>query len=119
MALFYDARERAFYMTAADDPGLMQRPVSTFDSAVPSGMSVSVENLIRLGDVCGEKRWLDIAESALHAHYARALENPFGFSNLLERARPLARAPDGDRARRRRHRRRWRARSRRSTCRIG
>ncbi len=83
LALFWEPRERAFYMTAADDPGLVQRPVSTFDSAVPSGMSVTVENLIRLGDVCGEKAWLDVAEAALHAHYARALENPFGFANLL------------------------------------
>jgi uncharacterized protein YyaL (SSP411 family) len=83
VALFWDGRERCFYMTAANDPGLVQRPVSTFDSAVPSGMSVTVENLIRLGDVCGEKAWLDVAEAALHAHYARALENPFGFSNLL------------------------------------
>jgi uncharacterized protein YyaL (SSP411 family) len=57
--------------------------VSTFDSAVPSGMSVTVENLIRLGDVCGDKAWLDIAEAALHAHYPRAMENPFGFANLL------------------------------------
>jgi hypothetical protein len=83
VGLFWDARERCFYMTAADDPGLMQRPVSTFDSAVPSGMSVTLENLIRLGDICGEKPWLDIAEQALHAHYERALDNPFGFSNML------------------------------------
>ena len=83
LMLFWDERERCFYMTAADDPGLVQRPVSTYDSAVPSGMSVTVENLIRLGDVCGEKSWLQIAEKALHAHYERALENPFGFANLL------------------------------------
>jgi uncharacterized protein YyaL (SSP411 family) len=36
-----------------------------------------------LGDICGEKNWLEIAEKALHAHYERALENPFGFANLL------------------------------------
>jgi uncharacterized protein YyaL (SSP411 family) len=83
VGLFWDQKERCFYMTAADDPGLVQRPVSTFDSAVPSGMSVTIENLIRLGDICGEKNWLQIAESALHAHYDRALENPFGFSNML------------------------------------
>jgi uncharacterized protein YyaL (SSP411 family) len=83
VGLFWEPREACFYLTAADDPGLVQRPVSTYDSAVPSGMSVTVENLIRLGDVCGEKAWLGIAEAALHAHYARSLENPFGFANLL------------------------------------
>jgi uncharacterized protein YyaL (SSP411 family) len=81
--LFYDAKEAAFYMTAANDPGLIQRPVSSFDHAVPSGMSVCLENLLRLGDVCGETRFREIAEQVLRAHYARALENPFGFSNLL------------------------------------
>jgi uncharacterized protein YyaL (SSP411 family) len=81
--LFYDPAERTFYLTAAADPGLIVRPVSTFDSAVPSGMSVSLENLIRLGDVYGESGWLEIAEAVLRAHYARAMENPFGFSNLL------------------------------------
>jgi uncharacterized protein YyaL (SSP411 family) len=83
IGLFWDPGERAFYMTAADDPGLVQRPISTYDSAVPSGMSVTVENLIRLGDVCGERAWLDIAEKTIHAHYTRALDNPFGFANLL------------------------------------
>ncbi|HZS35703.1 MAG TPA: thioredoxin domain-containing protein [Polyangia bacterium] len=81
--LFYDDAQSAFFVTAANDPGLIQRPVSTYDSAVPSGMSVCVENLIRLGDVCGETRWLEIAERVLRAHYERAMENPFGFSNLL------------------------------------
>jgi uncharacterized protein YyaL (SSP411 family) len=83
LGLFHDAEQRCFYLTAADDPGLIERPVSTFDSAVPSGMSVMLENLIRLGDVCNEKEWTDIAESVLHAHYARAIENPFAFSNLI------------------------------------
>ncbi len=83
LGLFYDAGERRFFMTAADDPGLIQRPPSVFDSAVPSGMSVCIENLIRMGDICGEQAWLDIAEAVLKTHYTRALENPFGFSNLL------------------------------------
>jgi uncharacterized protein YyaL (SSP411 family) len=83
VGLFYDEPGRAFYLTAAEDPGLIQRPLSQHDSAVPSGMSVCLHNLIRLGDICGERRWLAIAEAVLTAHYARAMENPFGFSNLL------------------------------------
>lgn len=81
--LFYDEKEAAFYMTAAGDPGLIQRPVSSYDHAVPSGMSVCLENLVRLGDVYGETRWLDVADRVIRAHHARAMENPFGFSNLL------------------------------------
>jgi uncharacterized protein YyaL (SSP411 family) len=83
LELFYDAGERAFYMTAAHDAGLIQRPVSQYDSAVPSGMSVCLENLVRLGDVSGEASWLEIADGVFQAYFVRALENPFGFSNLL------------------------------------
>ncbi len=83
VARFYDDAQAAFYLTAADDPGLIERPVSTYDGAVQSGMSVCVRNLIRLGDACGERAWLAIAERVLKAHYERAVENPFGFSNLL------------------------------------
>ena len=50
--------------------------------AVPSGMSVSLHNLLRLGDVGGEPRWKEIAKTVIEAHYASALENPFAFSNL-------------------------------------
>jgi uncharacterized protein YyaL (SSP411 family) len=83
LELFYDDDGRAFYVTAADDPGLIERPLSTYDSAVPSGMSVTLENLLRLGDVCGEPRWTAIAERVLAARAPQALENPFGFANLL------------------------------------
>jgi uncharacterized protein YyaL (SSP411 family) len=83
LELFYHAGERAFYMTAEGDPGLIQRPVSQYDSAVPSGMSVCLENLVRLGDVASETKWLEIADGVFQAYFVRALENPFGFSNLL------------------------------------
>jgi len=81
--LFYDDKEAAFYVTAAGDGALIERPVSSHDHAVPSGMSVCLENLIRLGDVCGEARWLQIAERVLAAHAKQALASPFGWSNLL------------------------------------
>ena len=83
LALFWDEGERAFHMTATSDPDLIQRPASNHDGAVPSGMSVTIENLVRLGDIYGEKRWLAIAEIALRTYHNHALANPFGYSNLL------------------------------------
>jgi uncharacterized protein YyaL (SSP411 family) len=83
LELFWDPQERAFYITAAADPGLIQRPLSSHDGAVPSGMSVCVENLVRLGDLCGERAWLDVAEAALRVHHQAALSSPFAFSNLV------------------------------------
>ena len=81
--LFFDDKENVFYVTAESDPGLIQRPVSHHDGAVPSGMSVAIQNLIRLGDVCSEPRWTNIAERVLRTYHAQSLNNPFGFSNVL------------------------------------
>jgi hypothetical protein len=86
LALFYDEGQAAFYLTAADDAralGLIERPVSSWDHAVPAGMSVCLENLVRLGDVCGEARFTAAAERLFRAYYDRAMENPFAFSNFL------------------------------------
>jgi uncharacterized protein YyaL (SSP411 family) len=80
---FYEPAEQTFYLTAAADPGLIERPISTYDGAIPSGMSVCLQNLLRLGDVLGEGGWIDLARSVLERHAARALENPFGHANLL------------------------------------
>jgi uncharacterized protein YyaL (SSP411 family) len=81
--LFCDARERAFYVTAADDPGLIERPVSLHDGAVPSGMSVCLENLVRLGDATGERAWVELAEGVLRNFHDSALGSPHGFANFL------------------------------------
>jgi uncharacterized protein YyaL (SSP411 family) len=81
--LFYDAAEGCLYMTAASDGELLLRPISSWDHAVPSGMSVCVENLVRLGDVCGERRFSEAAERLLATYHAEAVQQPFGFANLL------------------------------------
>jgi len=84
--LFYDEGQAAFYLTASDDAralGLIERPVSSWDHAVPAGMSVCLENLVRLGDVCGEARFAAAAERLFRAYYDRAMDNPFAFSNFL------------------------------------
>jgi uncharacterized protein YyaL (SSP411 family) len=83
LELFYDAGQKAFFLTAASDPGLIQRPTSVNDGAVPSGMSVLLECLIRLGAVAGERRFGEVAEETLRTFHDRALKNPFGYSNLL------------------------------------
>ena len=83
LARFYSEGERCFYMTAAGDSDLIQRPASVHDGAVPSGMSVCLQNLVRLGDLAGERRFLDVAEAVLRTYHDVAVANPFGFANLL------------------------------------
>jgi uncharacterized protein YyaL (SSP411 family) len=73
-----------FYMTPADAGELLvHRPESHSDGAMPSGSSVAVDCLVRLGLVSGDARALDIAERYLAGRAAQASENPFAFSRLL------------------------------------
>jgi uncharacterized protein YyaL (SSP411 family) len=72
-----------FYMTPANaDELLVHRPESHSDGAIPSGSSVAVDCLVRLGLMSGNARALDVAERYLAGRAAQATENPFAFSRL-------------------------------------
>ncbi|MFM7057381.1 MAG: DUF255 domain-containing protein [Planctomycetota bacterium] len=47
--LFHDAEQKAFFFTAHDHEKLIARTCSPYDSVSPSGNSLTVRNLIRLG----------------------------------------------------------------------
>ena len=81
--LFYDARRARLLHDGASDAGLIQRPVSQYDSAVPSGMSVCLREPGAARRRVRRAAWLEIADAAVQAYFVRALENPFGFANLL------------------------------------
>jgi len=83
---FYEERDGVgiFFMTPADaDDLLIHRPESHSDGAIPSGASVAVECLLRLGLVAGDTRAMTIAERFLAGRAGQAAENPFAFSRLL------------------------------------
>ena len=58
--LFWDDSGGGFFMTAKDSEELIARPKDLYDGAVPSGNSVALLNLLRLGKMCGKpdgKKW--------------------------------------------------------------
>ena len=48
LELFWDQRAGGFFFTSVDHPALIVRSKDPVDSAIPSGISVSAENLIYL-----------------------------------------------------------------------
>ncbi len=85
---FYDADKGLFFLGPAETGGvtLVTRPVSLFDSAIPSGLSVTCMNLLRLAALADEERrarYQQIAESTLLRHTEQASRNPGGMANLL------------------------------------
>ena len=78
--LFWDDRNGGFYYTKSDAKHLIVRSKKPYDSAIPSGNAVAVENLLALGDDYrnyAEKTLRIFAESMaqspssfMHAHFA-------------------------------------------------
>ena len=71
-----------YYLTARDGD-LMHRPVSGNDQAIPSGVSIQAENLLKLASFTGVERYRDEAERILSAYGPAMAENVWGYAELL------------------------------------
>jgi uncharacterized protein YyaL (SSP411 family) len=72
LARFEDAPTGGFFFTADDHEVLIQRPKPVHDNALPGGNAAAALNLRRLGDLLGERRYLDAAERAVRLFAAGA-----------------------------------------------
>jgi len=89
---FFEERDGVgiFFMTPSDaDDGLVHRPESYQDGAIPSGAAVAVECLIRLGRMGGDEEALAIASSYIESRLSQAVEQPYGWSRMLSAADSL------------------------------
>ncbi len=80
---FYDG-EGGFYMTGeGTHEALIVRPRSMHDLSVPSGASVAVRALWRIGHLAGNENHIGAARRAMAAREAAATENPFAAGAML------------------------------------
>ena len=80
---FWSDDEGVFHDTHHGAEALVVRPRDPTDSPTPSGTSLAVELLLRLGHVCGVDRYEEIARRALRADSATMLRFPGAFGRLL------------------------------------
>ena len=78
----WDAAEGGFYFTPADGERLIARTKDAFDQAVPSGLSMAALACVRLGELGGDTH-REIGETQARRLAAAALDNPFGFGQLI------------------------------------
>jgi uncharacterized protein YyaL (SSP411 family) len=69
-----------FFDTRSDHEMLITRPKSIHDAPVPSGNSMAVELLLRLGALTGESRFADPAQEAAAAMQGRLARHPTVFA---------------------------------------
>ena len=80
---FWDESARTFYDTAADAEHLITRPSDPTDNAIPSGMSLATELLLRIAEHTGDKKSTDRAHAAIAANVEGIARYPNAFGHML------------------------------------
>lgn len=83
---FWDAQQQTFYDTAADHEELVTRPRDIYDNAVPAGMSVAVDVLLRLALLLERPDYGQFAQAVLDDLSGGMAQVPGAFGRLLSAA---------------------------------
>ena len=81
--LFWDDKNGGFYFTLADQKHLVVRTKNPYDSALPSGNAVAVNNLLTLAQLADEKSYLAKAEKTLQNFAGMMAQSPGAFMHML------------------------------------
>jgi uncharacterized protein YyaL (SSP411 family) len=82
-AHYVDSDHGGYYLTADDAEGLIVRPHSTVDDAIPNHNGLIAQNLVRLAVLTGDDAWRNKADGHFAALLPRAAENVFGHLSVL------------------------------------
>ena len=80
---FWDEENGGLYMTADDSEKLLVRSKTIYDGAIPSGNSVAVFNLLRLGHMTGKADYLTKAERIIKSFSVEIAQHPAGHCQLM------------------------------------
>ena len=83
---FWDEGAGAFFDTSSDHDELITRPRDVTDNATPSGTSLAVDLLLRLGDLLGDANFQRRASSVLQTLAEPMARYPLAFGNALTAA---------------------------------
>jgi uncharacterized protein YyaL (SSP411 family) len=72
-----------YYLTADDAEGLVVRPDSTIDEAIPNPTGLAAQNLVRLAVLTGDDIWRERADILFDGILPIAAENMYGHASLL------------------------------------
>ena len=84
--LFEDTANGGFFSATEADPSLVLRIKEDYDGAEPSGNSIAIANLLRLGHMTGRSDFTDSAEKALAAFSGKMTAGPTSLPQMLAAA---------------------------------
>ena len=80
---FWDQENGGFFTTAKDSERLLIRSKEVYDGAIPSGNSVSMLNLIRLGHITARPEYIEKAHRIGNAFSEEVTASPSAYSQLM------------------------------------
>ena len=80
---YADAAGGGYFLTADDAEGLVVRPKSTTDDALPNPNGLAAQNLLRLAAFTGDDQWRYKADALFDALLPAAAENLYSHLSLL------------------------------------
>jgi uncharacterized protein len=80
---FWDDENGGFFFTGNDSEGLLIRQKEIYDGAIPSGNSISLLNLIRLGRITGNSEFEKRAEKLVKTFSLQVSNSPTAFTQFL------------------------------------
>jgi len=83
IAHFWDGKNGGFYFTSDDGEDLLVRKKDAYDGAVPSGNSVAMLNLLRLGRMTAYHDFEEKAENTGRAFYNQVKDSPGSYTHLM------------------------------------
>lgn len=80
---FWDEKNGGFYLTAKSSEEVLYRKKELYDGAIPSGNSVACLNLLRLGKITDNNRYMELGEEMLRAFGGEVNDNPYSYTQML------------------------------------
>jgi hypothetical protein len=80
---YWDGNSGGFYFTANDAEKLLVRKKEFYDGAVPSGNSVAMLNLLRIGRITANPRFEDMASQLVKSFSKNITQNPSSYTKLM------------------------------------
>lgn len=87
--LFWDDAGKGYFLTSQEHDQLLARPKNAYDSVVPSGNSLAVQNLVRLTQLTRDAKYARSAEETIRSFAGQVKNGPAGYSSLLLGLRDL------------------------------
>ena len=90
--LFWDEKEGGFF-DSLQDPTVVVRMKGDYDGAEPAANSIAAENLVRLGRLTDNKKWLELAELTINSFSPQINTYPQALVRMLSVRRELLEKP--------------------------